>query len=167
MQARQRQIWCCQTKTACASKTLASLSQQDADRRTHHRRCTDASPPESGIEHRKLKGIYGSLDVIVIAGRAVVFPAVDILRAQGGGWPHFDFAAGFMPTDCTHRKQAVEWVGGITAWAKRRPILLFSSDAAGRTPPLPMPCKAPKHCAESPSNTPSSPDSLRTSDWRG
>ena len=102
-------------------------------------------PPESGIEHRKLKGIYGSLDVI--AGRAVVFPAVDILRAQGGGWPHFDFAAGFM----RHRLYSSKAGCGvgrrhITAWAKRRPILLFSSDAAGRTPPLPMPCKAAKHC---------------------
>ena len=65
-----------------------------------HRR----QPPESGIEHRKLKGIYGSLDVI--AGRAVVFPAVDILRAQGGGWPHFDFAAGFM------RHRLYSWKAG-------------------------------------------------------
>ena len=81
-----------------------SMCQQDAGQLEPARRgWTHASsqmhgrqPPESGIEHRKLKGIYGSLDVIVIAGRAVVFPAVDILRAQGGGWPHFDFAAGFM-----------------------------------------------------------------------
>ena len=75
-----------------------SMCQQDAGQLEPARRgWTHASsqmhgrqPPESGIEHRKLKGIYGSLDVI--AGR----PAVDILRAQGGGWPHFDFAAGFM-----------------------------------------------------------------------